>query len=76
MRRTQKEDVLLYLKVHGSISRLEAIYELGIIELPARICDLQAEGYTIPREAHVGRAKNGRSYTATRYFRPTVSPHG
>ena len=74
-RRTQIEDILMFMKVHGSITRIEAILTLGIIELPARICEMQAKGYVIPREEYSGTAKNGRKYKSMRYFRPTVIPH-
>ncbi len=75
IRRTQTEDILAYLKVHGSITRYEAINQLGIIELPARICDLQRKGYVIPKESYKGVARNGRKYQSVRYFRPLLKSY-
>lgn len=69
---SQKADVIEYLKAHGSITRIDAIYELGIIELPARIVELEREGFVIPRKSYTGHARNGRRYTSTRYYAPTV----
>ena len=43
----QSEQVLQYLEKHGTITALDAIKELGIIQLPARISQLRCEGYTI-----------------------------
>lgn len=71
---TQKQDILNYLNKHGSITRIDAIYQLGIIELSARIGELEKdllkEHRYIPRENYTGIAKNGRKYTSTRYYVP------
>lgn len=69
---TQKSDIIEYLKEHGSITRLEAINELGIIELPARISELEKEGFVIPRKEYTGTSRRGRKYTSMRYLKPTV----
>jgi len=71
---SQKVDIIDHLQNHGSLTRIEAIHKLGIIELPARIVELTREGFIIPRETYTGTAKNGRRYASTRYFRPTVWP--
>lgn len=71
LKMTQKADVIEYLQRHGSITRIDAIYELGIIELPARIVELEREGFVIPRKNYTGLAKNGRKFTSTRYYTPT-----
>lgn len=42
---TQREDVLKYLKENGTITRMDAFLDLGIAELPARICELKKEKY-------------------------------
>ncbi len=70
--RTQKQDVLEHLLKHGSLTRIQAIYDLGIIELPARICELEKMGYQIPREDYSGIAKNGRRFHSVRYLKPVV----
>lgn len=67
---TQKSDIIEYLKEHGSITRLEAINELGIIELPARISELEKEGFRIPRQEYTGISRRGRKYTSMRYLKP------
>ena len=43
--KTQKTEVLDYIRTYGKISRATAWSDLGIAELPARICELKAEGY-------------------------------
>lgn len=71
---SQKSDIIDFMQRHGSLTRIQAIQNLGIIELPARICELTHDGFVIPRETYTGTAKNGRRYVSTRYLRPTVWP--
>lgn len=42
---TQRDEVINYIKEHGTITRLDAFLDLGIAELPARICELKKEKY-------------------------------
>lgn len=75
MKITQKELILEYLEQFGSITHLEAMRDLGVMRLSARIADLKADGYSfttdmvaVPnrygRKSHVARDKlegtNGR----------------
>ena len=64
---TQKERVLRYLNEFGSITRAEGFTELGIVELPARICDLQRDGYEFNRETVSAKNRYGEDVTFTRY---------
>lgn len=43
----QKERLLEYLKTHVGIVPLEALRELGIYRLAARVADLRRDGYKI-----------------------------
>ena len=43
----QTERVLDYIKRFGSITQLEALADLGIMRLGARVWDLRHEGYPI-----------------------------
>jgi hypothetical protein len=47
MNMTQKERVLQFLQDGGKLTRLNAWDELGVLETPARIWDLRAEGHNI-----------------------------
>ena len=47
--RTQNERLLDYLEEHGRITQREAMEELGIMRLAARIADLRAMGHVIAR---------------------------
>lgn len=65
---TQKEEVLSYLREHKTIDRALAWSELGIAELPARICELEKEGYIfnkkrIPFTSRLGNKSFYMEYT-------------
>ena len=55
---TQCEKVLEYMRERGSITAWDAVYNLGIFRLSARIADLKADGYKIKSETI--RMKDGR----------------
>lgn len=48
--KSQANRLLEWLQSGKSITRLEALVELGIFELSARIIDLEGEGYVIDRQ--------------------------
>lgn len=59
---TDKEAVLRWLRVHGSIEPLTALREIGTFRLGARIWDLRHDGHDIettifetPSGSHVAR---------------------
>ena len=43
----QKAAILRYIREHGWITKLAALLELGVMNLPGRIYDLKAEGFPI-----------------------------
>ncbi len=47
MKQTQREKILDFLQSGGKLTRLSALRDFGVIELPARICELKKEGYAI-----------------------------
>jgi len=70
---TQKKDILYYLLMHGSITRMEAFDKLGICELSSRIGELEKDGWTINREWLRGKARNGRKWAVMKYLRPVMN---
>ena len=64
---TQRERVLKYLEDFGSITRAEAFTELVIVELPARICELERMGYSFKKETMFGENRYGDKVTYTKY---------
>ena len=59
-KKIQKERVLDWLQSVGPITVREAMFELNINSLPARIMDLRRDGYQISRTWKV--TKNGTKY--------------
>lgn len=68
MRRNQTEQILEYMKQHGSISALEAMLHLQCMRLGARIHDLKAEGHLIRKEMESHKADDGHTSHYARYF--------
>lgn len=57
---TQKEEVLDYLKRHGSITTIEA-FHIGITRLSARIWDLRNDGIEIRSSRVSYKANDGKN---------------
>ena len=64
---TQKEMILDYMVIHGSITALEASKKLGVQRLAARIWDLRHDGQVIASESEQGINRYGRPVRYDRY---------
>lgn len=64
---SQKERILRWLKDFGSITRAESFTQLGIVELSARIIELEREGYRFNRETVTTENRYGEPVSFTRY---------
>ena len=64
---TQKERILQYMLDFGSISPLEAMYDLGCMRLASRIGELKRAGYTINKQTEHGRNRYGKKTSYARY---------
>jgi len=63
----QQKRVLDFMERFGSISRIEAVLDLGIVELPARICELRKAGYPIDGETIWSTNRFGEKVHFVRY---------
>lgn len=63
----QKDRVMKYLKDFGSITPLDALKDLGIMRLGARIWELIREGWNISRETEHSKNRYGKSTRYARY---------
>ena len=63
----QRERVLDYMERNGSITSLEAVNDLGVMELPRRICDLKERGINISKERIKVRNRFGEYIPVMRY---------
>lgn len=70
-RLTQSMKVLKYMMDFGSITQLEAMKDLGVMRLAARISDLEDQGFVILHERENGRNRYGEK---TRYARYRLKP--
>ena len=58
---SQREDILKYIREHGSITPLEAEYELGVMRLAARIMELEREGHKFVHMSIKFQTRHGKT---------------
>ena len=63
----QRTEILSYIKQFGSITRLEAMRDLGVAELSSRIGELEAQGYSFERKTESFITRLGKKSHFTRY---------
>ena len=63
----QYQKILQYINDFGSITAIEAVAELGITQLSARICELQNKGYEFNKELQTGKNRYGEPTHFIRY---------
>lgn len=64
---TQGERIVAYIKDCGSITALEAVRELGILQLSARLCELERKGYRFNKKQESSLNRYGERVYYTRY---------
>lgn len=64
---TQCERVLKYMQDFGSINPMQAIKDLGVYRLGARIYDLKKEGHPIRRRMVSGKNRYGEAVSFAEY---------
>lgn len=62
-----KENIINYIKEHGSITQLETYQEFGYTRLPSLIHRLRTEGYNIITTNETVKNKYGQTVTYARY---------
>lgn len=65
--KTQCGQVLAYLREFGSITRLEGLRDLGIINIPGRILELKDMGYPIEKDTITVQNRWGKDCHVARY---------
>ena len=66
---TQTEMILRYLEENRTISAYEAVMELGILQLSARICELEKLGYVFTKTPVKTKNRYGDKVRFIRYGR-------
>ena len=65
MKESQNQQILEYIKKHGSITPLEAVQHIGCLRLSGRIFDLRKSGYRIRTDIErVKTRDNGHAFVA------------
>lgn len=68
MRVTQKDRILQYIRQFGYITSWQAYQDLGIMQLGARIDQLQKEGYEFETEWENKKNRFGEPVSFKRYY--------
>lgn len=66
-RLTQCMKIVKYMNDFGSITPVQAMKDLGVMRLAARISDLEAEGWQIEHERETGENRYGEKTSYARY---------
>ena len=64
---TQRERVLQYVRSVGSITAFEAVKELGILQLSARLVELEERGYVFNKTREKAKNRFGEDVHYVRY---------
>ena len=67
MRTTQCQQIVQYIKDFGSITRMDAMYDLGIANFGARESDLKKQGIYLSGEWEYGKNRYGKPIKWKRY---------
>ncbi len=68
MKSTQCDKVLQYMKTFGSITQMEAFFDIGCMRLASRITDLRQRGYAIGRRTKTAKNRYGDSVSFAEYY--------
>lgn len=70
---TQKERVLDYMKRFDGITVREAFNDLGVTQLAARICEIEADGHEVTKSYESTKNRFNESVSFVRYRLKEVS---
>ena len=64
---TQCERILKYMNDFGTINPMQALFDLGVMRLGARIWDLKKDGYQISKRMVAGTNRYGEAVSFAEY---------
>lgn len=67
MAMAQRDRILTYMHDEGSITALEAVRELGVLQLSARLVELEKRGYRFNKKQESSLNRYGEKVYYTRY---------
>ena len=65
---SQCDKVLAYMKKFGSITKVEALEDIGCKNLASRISDLRSQGYAIGKKMRIGKNRYGDDVRYAEYY--------
>ena len=63
----QQLRVMNFIKHHGSITSWDAAIDLGVMDLPKRICELQNAGFKFNKKRETSKNRYGEPCSYMRY---------
>lgn len=67
MKKNQRQRILDYINEFGSITALEAVRELGVLQLSSRLVELERDGIVFNKEQESALNRFGERVYYTRY---------
>lgn len=67
MKEKQTDKILRHMRLHGSITPIDALQSYGCMRLAARIADLRSQGIMITSKVETGLNRDGQRVKYTRY---------
>lgn len=67
MKKNQRQRILDYINEFGSITALEAVRDLGVLQLSARLVELEKDGIVFHKEQESALNRFGERVYYTRY---------
>ena len=67
---TQRDAIMAYITEFGSITPMQAFYDLGITKLATRISEMRKNGMAIKIEMVTDKNRYGKSVTYAKYSFP------
>ena len=65
--KTQRDRIVEYINEFGSITALEAVRDLGVLQLSARLVELERQGYRFEKKSETSKNRYGENVHYTRY---------
>lgn len=69
---SQATDIIEYIRDHGSITKKQAMEDLGCYNLPGRIYDIRSFGISVEREMISVKNRKGETCRVARYTIPNI----
>lgn len=76
MKETQRELILEYIKVFGSITPMEAFVDLGITKLATRISEMRKDGMEFQIDTVTTKNRFGKTIRFAQYSFPKEANNG